>query len=56
MTVGRHLDWDGWAALRAYGIGTIVDLRNDEDRLRAGGLSDRQLQAVRDRLLEPPTP
>jgi protein tyrosine/serine phosphatase len=39
-----HLTPSGWAAVRAYGIRTIVDLRNDaeippESRLRPAGIS-----------------
>jgi protein tyrosine/serine phosphatase len=27
-----RLDWEGWSALEAYGVRTIVDLRNDVER------------------------
>ena len=32
-----HLTAAGWSALKAYGIRTIVDLRNDEERLADAG-------------------
>jgi protein-tyrosine phosphatase len=32
-----RLSTDGWAALRAYGIRTIVDLRNEDERVPSAG-------------------
>lgn len=46
MTVGRHLDWDGF----------ILDTLTEVDvlaHLRDGGLSDADMVAVRQRLLDP---
>ena len=40
MAVDRHLDWDGCCNVRDLGgIGTIVDLRNDEERQDAASWS-----------------
>jgi protein-tyrosine phosphatase len=36
----------GWAALRAHGIGTIVDLRNDEERGGPAGATRNGLDVV----------